>query len=612
MAVRGTPPDLTKFFTELAVCMANGYPRDGHSMLKVTSIVRACDSLSLVTPAVASLSNLDILCNFICESLLTGTPFKIVLPLLTSFIKILDVPYFDPKELKITQEALKKALCTLVHAEVFAYLSTKPWINCNLVHSTLCTIYCNLWDSQQGTHAKKALGQPIFLAGWSCTIRPTARHTRVLLCQRCWKWGHPTIACYMIARGPYNQYVLSHANNEDISTCMGFQALTQANTKLSKGLRFTGWFVNLAKRMEGHWPSKIHILASAKLIPTIPKLHKPMHKAAHHQVFLLNLIHSMGKSDLEMPEQVWSAHNALRNSTKTQGSGAQSDNINNHIAVWNWMKYISIRLYLACKFCNCLAEHNIQREGHHGFLQIVALTEPQVHKTLAEEEGHCLAAGGILLHATSAVSFVTLALEIEDIHMRHHFPSHGLTGGWAHQAVKPALCSDSGLGPVGHVNNAENAEDIQLWLPSQVEGSARTQVCCSGRLTDIEERLQNSRMVAFKNKNIHGQRDGTRSRSVINRVHKHAQAAAEKYQAAHLAKMALLGPCKWEMELQELLDADKTNVSVSQPTTFVNPTNPMTSPSSMNPEHIAMAWARPGGCSCGSGQGVLQLTSPPK
>ncbi|CAA7270659.1 unnamed protein product [Cyclocybe aegerita] len=219
----GTPPDLTKFFTKSAVCTANGYLRDGRSMLKVTSIVCAYDGLLLVTPAVASPSNLDILRNFIRESLLMGTPFEVALPSSTSFIKILDVPYFDLKGLKITQEALEKALRTSVHAEVFAYLSTKPRIDRNSAHSTSCTVYCNIWDSQQGTHAKKALGQPIFLAGWSCAIRPAARHTGVPLCQRCWKWGHPTIACKAkqlscpICSGPHEQ----KEHRQHVGCCKG-------------------------------------------------------------------------------------------------------------------------------------------------------------------------------------------------------------------------------------------------------------------------------------------------------------------------------------------------------------------------------------------------------
>ncbi|CAA7269038.1 unnamed protein product [Cyclocybe aegerita] len=171
----------------------------------------AYDGLLLVTPTVASPSDLDILHNFIRKSLPTGTLFEVALPSSTSFIKILDVPYFDPKGLKITQEALEKALRTSVHAEVFAYLSTKPRIDHNSEHSTSCTMYCNIWDSQQGTRAKKALGQPIFLAGQSCAIRPAARHTGVLLCQHCWKWGHPTVACKAkqlscpICSGPHEQ-----------------------------------------------------------------------------------------------------------------------------------------------------------------------------------------------------------------------------------------------------------------------------------------------------------------------------------------------------------------------------------------------------------------------
>ncbi|CAA7270018.1 unnamed protein product [Cyclocybe aegerita] len=152
VSFRGTPSDLTKFFTESAVRVVNGYLRDGHSMLKVTSISCAYDGMSLTTPTIASLSDLDIVCNFVHNSL----PMDTRRPLLQS-----------KERRKITQEVLEKALRASVHTEVFAYLSTKPWIDCNLAHSTSCTVYCNIWDSQQGTRTKKALGQPVFLTG--CT-----------------------------------------------------------------------------------------------------------------------------------------------------------------------------------------------------------------------------------------------------------------------------------------------------------------------------------------------------------------------------------------------------------------------------------------------------------
>lgn len=61
---------------------------------------------------------------------------------------------------------------------------------------------------------------------------------------------------YMVPREGYDSYVLSRASDADvscslsrlikplttiqISTCVGFQALAKANSKFSKGLRFTG------------------------------------------------------------------------------------------------------------------------------------------------------------------------------------------------------------------------------------------------------------------------------------------------------------------------------------------------------------------------------------
>jgi len=63
-------------------------------------------------------------------------------------------------------------------------------------------------------------------------------------------------------------------------------------------------------------------------------------------------------------------------------------------------------------------------------------------------------------------------------------------------------------------------------------------------------------MIAFKNCNVRGQREGTCSRAVIARVHEHARVAAEKYRAGRVAKMNLVGPGEWEKALQVLVDGD--------------------------------------------------------
>ena len=51
---------------------------------------------------------------------------------------------------------------------------------------------------------------------------------------------------------------------------------------------------------------------------------------------------------------------------------------------------------------------------------MIAISEAQVKKELAEEEEKRLASGGVSLHNTSAASFIVLGLEIEDTQCIFH------------------------------------------------------------------------------------------------------------------------------------------------------------------------------------------------
>ena len=126
------------------------------------------------------------------------------------------------------------------------------------------------------------------------------------------------------------------------------------------------WFVNLFQRMEKHWPQDLKPRVGTTLIPAIPKLHEPMHLQKDHQVFSLNFIHGVGLSDCECPERVWSPHNALGNSTKTQGPGSRQDVLDDHFNFWNWSKYISMGKTLIRRYKASIKDRNIQSEGHRG------------------------------------------------------------------------------------------------------------------------------------------------------------------------------------------------------------------------------------------------------
>jgi len=129
------------------------------------------------------------------------------------------------------------------------------------------------------------------------------------------------------------------------------------------------WFVNLFKRMNDHWPENLKIPSTTEVLPAIPKLHEPMHKRAKHEAFSLNFIQGIGKSDLETPERVWSVHNGLGNSTKTQGPGGRNDVLDDHFGFWNWLKYVSLGKTLMSKYKAAIAERNVQVEGHRGLTE---------------------------------------------------------------------------------------------------------------------------------------------------------------------------------------------------------------------------------------------------
>ncbi|KAF8870835.1 hypothetical protein CPB84DRAFT_1692745 [Gymnopilus junonius] len=310
---------------------------------------------------------------------------------------------------------------------------------------------------------------------------------------------------YLVPRQAYESYVLSRASDEDISTCVGFQALAKANSKFSVGLRYTGvgavvcgrsemifpsgvgnlqkgecyanmdyifssvlqyvlvllvlisyditcqWFTNLFSRIDNHWPDSIKPRPNTTLVPAIPKLHEPMHEQKDHQVYSLNLIKGVGFSDCECPERVWAPHNALSNSTKTQGPGSHQDVLDDHFGFWNWLKYIGLGSTLLRRYKAAVAQCNLQQEGHRGLtasldpdlvqkwetmcqdweadsfpkkaanpyhLDDAYMSEAQIKKELAEEEERRIAEGGVSLHETLVAGFIQMGLDLEEVQRR--------------------------------------------------------------------------------------------------------------------------------------------------------------------------------------------------
>lgn len=141
--------------------------------------------------------------------------------------------------------------------------------------------------------------------------------------------------------------------------------------------------------------------------------------------------------------------------------------------------------------------------------------------------------------------------------------------------------TDLGMNPTALWSSNPNPEDIELFLPSRIPVERRHCSCVEG-LPDMELQLRTAqcgtslhglrqvlrvktRMVYFKNKNIRGQREGTRSRAIIDRVHDRAIRFVQKYRAARRAKLNLEGPGDWELTYRELRNEDIRGFACAKP-----------------------------------------------
>ena len=141
--------------------------------------------------------------------------------------------------------------------------------------------------------------------------------------------------------------------------------------------------------------------------------------------------------------------------------------------------------------------------------------------------------------------------------------------------------TDLGRNPIALWNSSPNPEEVDLWLPSSLASNRRYAACadglsemelhlriaqCSSSLEGLRQVLRvKTRMVYFKNKNIRGQREGTRSRAIIDRVHSRAIRFVQKYRAARTARFNLEGPGEWEQTYRELHNEDIRGFASGKP-----------------------------------------------
>jgi hypothetical protein len=149
---------------------------------------------TLITIGVMNTCDLEILKLYVGCALNTTQDFDLGIPQSKSYFKTVHVPFFlnnAPITPKLVAEAMKRH--ELVNNFVLANL---PRITRNIKDSNSCTVWFDLWDSQNGKQAVPLVNYCINIRGWTSTIRATSMHPSVPQCHNCWHWEYPTHKCY--------------------------------------------------------------------------------------------------------------------------------------------------------------------------------------------------------------------------------------------------------------------------------------------------------------------------------------------------------------------------------------------------------------------------------
>ncbi|KAF8201853.1 hypothetical protein BJ912DRAFT_1054145 [Pholiota molesta] len=479
---------------------------------------------------------------------------------------------------------------------------------------------------------------------------------------------------YMVRTKPYEDYVLSKASDEDISTCVSFLAIVLALTRFSKGLRYTGvgvpsvdeercfcpmaletcrkgsdmrtWITFWVRRFEIR-SSSLLASATTSAANAATKRHdhsaysqipRTGHNDKNHEQYSFNHVVGVGNTDGECPERAWAGHNGLGNATKTQGPGSRHDVLDDHFGFWNWRKYCNMGNTLIRRYKSAIMERNKQVEAHRGFTASLPedlvtewellcaawdldsvpksqpnpysvegseMSETQVHEELRKDEGRIRAGEGPFITRRGQLTLFEWGLnsrrhskrKLRVLSKEQGNVPKSLQGpalkeqrtrlsknvqDWEliRNAYMPGLLQyqmETGVGGPTVWDGNPSPEDVDLFLPSQLPDRHRSTVCIEG-LAEIEEKYRTAqchdaldalrralriktRMILFKNKNIRGQVQSTRSRALIDRVHQRALASVDKYRVARLAKMKLCGPGAWEDALRPLLNSDVRSYS---------------------------------------------------
>ena len=151
------------------------------SKLRVESVRKAWDGVSMSTNSVASVAELEVIKQWLKKTAGLGevTELEPCLSQSKSFLKVLGVPYWDSKtSLSVTSAQVAKALSSSPLFEGVT-LASMPHIIKALPSSDMSVIWIDIWDFQKGSKGKSLINCSFNFGYYTATVRGTSMHSEV-------------------------------------------------------------------------------------------------------------------------------------------------------------------------------------------------------------------------------------------------------------------------------------------------------------------------------------------------------------------------------------------------------------------------------------------------
>ncbi|KAK6967162.1 CxC2 domain-containing protein [Favolaschia claudopus] len=242
-------------------------------------------------------------------------------------------------------------------------------------------------------------------------------------------WG------YLVEESKYHEHLRGYVGEEDVSTCVAFQALLQKDTRVTTGLRCSGiggvvcarhevvrpqglgdlqkgeryanmdyillsallgvtamylaisydiacqWRIKFPQRLR-EMPERLRLdLASITLLFALPVWHAAAHERNCQVQNSLSYTVGVGRTDGEGVERVWSRLNPLGWATREKGKGGRADAIEDEIDYLNFEKNVNLGSTLPRKLVVAIDERDRQIAS---FRQVDESLEDEVRKEWQE------------------------------------------------------------------------------------------------------------------------------------------------------------------------------------------------------------------------------------